>query len=155
MNAARWFVCQFPPMAWMLFEDEPCQPDNFRCNRVCPRIAKAEFGRRFFSGNFRWCFNGGAKWITQLAGVFPVGVVNAPQLIARLRSHGCAHVWQFTRNRLCEDVSATQNARTVRGMSEVWSVNTLWMCCEPNASIGCNPVSEEGLDLIFTLTLVE
>lgn len=78
-------------MARMFFEDEPCQPDNFWCNRVCPRIAKAEFGRRFFSGDFRWRFNGRAKWITQLAGVFPVGVVNAPELAARLRSHGCAH----------------------------------------------------------------
>ena len=107
-------------MAWMFFEDEPCQPDNFRCNRVCPRIAKAEFGRRFFSGDFRRCFNRRAKWITQLAGLFPVGVVNAPQLLARLRSHGCAHVWQFTRNRLREDVSATQNARTVRVMSRLW-----------------------------------
>ena len=74
-------------MARIFFEDEPCQPDNFRCNRVCPRIAKAEFGRRFFSGDFRRCFNRRAKWITQLAGVFPVGVVNAPQLLARLRSH--------------------------------------------------------------------
>ena len=104
-------------MAQMFFEDEMCQPDYFRRNRVCPRIAKAEFGRRFFSGDFRWRFNGRAKWITQLASVFPVGVVNAPQLLARLRSHGCAHAWQFTRNRLCEDVSATQNARTVRTVS--------------------------------------
>ena len=104
-------------MARMFFEDEPCQPDNFRCNRVCPRIAKAEFGRRFFSGEFRRRFDGGPKWITQLAGVFPVGVVNAPELTARLRSHSCAHAWQFTRNCLCEDVSATQNARTVRVMS--------------------------------------
>ena len=104
-------------MAQMFFEDEMCQPDYFRRNRVCPRIAKAEFGRRVFSANFRWRFNGRAKWITQLASMFPVGVVNAPQLLARLRSHGCAHAWQFTRNRLCEDVSATQNARTVRTVS--------------------------------------
>ena len=79
-------------MARMFFEDEPCQPDNFRCNRVCPRIAKAEFGRRFFSGDLRWRFDGRAKWITQLAGVFPVGVVNAPELFAgpqsRTRFHG-------------------------------------------------------------------
>lgn len=106
-------------MSRMFFEDEPCQPDDFRRNRVCPRIAKAEFGRRFFSGDFRGRFNGRAKWITQLAGVFPVGVVNAPELAARLRSHGCAHVWQFTRNRLCEDVSATQNTRTVRAASAI------------------------------------
>ena len=78
-------------MAQMFFEDEMCQPDYFRRNWVCPRIAKAEFGRRFFSGDFRWRFNGRAKWITQLASVFPVGVVNAPQLVARLQSRSRAH----------------------------------------------------------------
>ena len=51
-------------MPRMFFKDEPCQPHNFRCNRVCPRIVKAEFGRCFFSGNFRRRFNGRAKWIT-------------------------------------------------------------------------------------------
>ena len=84
-------MCEFLPMARIFFEDEPCQSDNFRCNRVCPRIAKAEVGRRFFSGDLRWRFDGRAKWITQLARMFPVGVVNAPELTARLRSHGCAH----------------------------------------------------------------
>jgi hypothetical protein len=101
-------------MARIFFEDEPCQPDNFRRDRVCPRIAKAAFGRRFFSGDFRWRFNGRAKWITQLAGVFPVGAVNAPELTARLRNHGCAHAWQFTTSSVSEDVSATQSAKTVR-----------------------------------------
>ena len=105
----------------MFFEDDPCQPDNFRCNRVCPRIAKAEFRGGFFSRDFRWRFNGRAKWITQLAGVFPVGVVNAPELIIRLRSHGCAHAWQFITRGDSEDVSATQNARSVREVSGVWS----------------------------------
>ena len=78
-------------MARIFFEDEPCQPDNFRRNRVSPRIAKAEFGRRFFSGDFRWRFNGRAKWITQLAGVFPVGVVDAPELGVRLGRRCCLH----------------------------------------------------------------
>lgn len=78
-------------MAWMFFEDEPCQPDNFRCNRVCPRIAKTEFRGSFFSGDFRWRFNGRAKWITQLAGVFPVGVVDAPELVAGTQGHCCFH----------------------------------------------------------------
>src|SRR5437773_5549449 len=111
-------------MAWILFEDGLCQGYNFRCNRVCPRIAKTEFRGSFFGGDFRWRFDGGAKWITQLAGVFPVGVINAPELTAWLRGHDCTHAWQFTRNRLGEDVSATQNARTVRGVSEAWSVES-------------------------------
>lgn len=51
-------------MTWMLFEDGPCERDNFRCNRVCPRIAKTEFCGGFFSGTFCWRFNGGAQWVT-------------------------------------------------------------------------------------------
>ncbi len=86
-----------------------------------PRITKAKLRGGFLGDEFVGGFDNRAKWITQLAGVFPVGVVDAPELTARLRSHGCAHVWQFTRNRLCEDVSATQNARTVRAVSGVWS----------------------------------
>lgn len=78
-------------MAWIPFEDSLCQGYNFRCNRVCPRIAKSELRGSFLSSEFRWRFNGGAKWITQLAGMFPVRVVNAPELTARLRSHVCAH----------------------------------------------------------------
>ena len=104
-------------MAWILFEDALCQDYNFRCNRVCPRIAKTEFRGSFFGGDFRWRFDGGAKWITQLARIFPVSVVNTPELTARLRSHGRAHAWQFITSGASEDVSATQNARTVRAVS--------------------------------------
>jgi hypothetical protein len=52
-------------MAQMFFENEICQPDYFRRNRMCPRIAKAEFCRRFLSGDFRWRFNGRAQWIRE------------------------------------------------------------------------------------------
>jgi hypothetical protein len=79
------------PMAWILFKDGLSQGYNFRCNRVRPRIAKAKFRSGFFGGEFCGRFNGGAKWITQLASIFPVGVVDAPQLAARLRSHVRAH----------------------------------------------------------------
>ena len=78
-------------MARILFEGEPCQPDNFRRNRVCPRVAKVEFRGSFFCGDFRWRFDSRAKWITQLAGVFPVGVVNAPELLAGLQSRNRFH----------------------------------------------------------------
>ena len=78
-------------MTWILSEDGLCQGYDFRCNRVRPRIAKAKFRSRFFSGDFRWRFNGGAKWITQLAGVFPVSVVNAPELLAGIQSRARFH----------------------------------------------------------------
>ena len=38
----------------------------------------------FLGNKFVGRFNHGAKWITHHAGIFPVGVVNAPQLVARL-----------------------------------------------------------------------
>ncbi len=94
-----------------------------------PRITKAKLRGGFLGNQFVGRFDNRAKWITQLAGVLPVGVVNAPELTARIRSHGCAHAWQFTRNRLCEDVSATQNARTVRGTSA-------WMQHEDSENVG-------------------
>ena len=78
-------------MAWILFEDALCQDYNFRCNRVRPRVVKAEFRGSIFGGDFRRRFNGRAKWITHLAGVFPVGVVNVPELVAWLRGHCCLH----------------------------------------------------------------
>ena len=47
-----------------------------------PRITKAKSSGSFFGGDFVGCFNDCAKWITQLASIFPVGVVNAPELLA-------------------------------------------------------------------------
>ena len=56
------------------------------------RVGEAKLRGSFLGVNFRWSFNGGAKWITQRAGMFPVGVVDAPQLLAglqsRVRFHG-------------------------------------------------------------------
>ena len=47
-----------------------------------PRITKAKLRGGFLGDEFVGCFNDRAKWITQLPGVFPVGVVNAPELLA-------------------------------------------------------------------------
>ena len=56
-----------------------------------PRITKAKLRGGFLGDEFVGRFDNRAQWITQLAGVFPVGVVNAPELAARLRSHVCAY----------------------------------------------------------------
>lgn len=69
-------------MSQLPFEYPLRQPCNFWCDLVRPWITETEFGSGFLSGDFRRCFNGGAKWITQLAGIFPVGVVNPPKLVA-------------------------------------------------------------------------
>ena len=78
-------------MASIFFEEGLCQGYNFRCNRVCPRIAKAEFFGSFFGGEFCWRFNGSAKWIARLARMFPVGVVDTPELPARSFRSARAH----------------------------------------------------------------
>ena len=56
-----------------------------------PRIAKAKSRGSFLGDEFVGRFDNRAKWITQLAGVFPVGVVDAPQLLAGLQSRARFH----------------------------------------------------------------
>lgn len=58
---------------------------------MCPRITKTKLRGGFLGDEFVGCFNDCSKWITQLAGVFPVGVVNAPQLLAGLQSRNRFH----------------------------------------------------------------
>jgi len=56
-----------------------------------PRITKAKSSGVFLGNKFVGRFDDRAKGVTQLAGVFPVGVVDAPQLIARLLSRARFH----------------------------------------------------------------
>ncbi len=56
-----------------------------------PRITKAKLRVGFLGGKFVECFNDCSKRITQLAGIFPVGVVNAPELLAGLQSRNRFH----------------------------------------------------------------
>jgi hypothetical protein len=64
----------------------------FGSDRMRPRITKAKSSGGLLGDEFSGRFNNGAKWITQLAGMFPVGMVNAPELLAglqsRVRFHG-------------------------------------------------------------------
>ncbi len=70
-----------------------------------PRITKSKSRGGFLGDEFVGRFNDRAKWITQLTGVFTVGVVYSPQLLAGLQScarfHGdsspeikCAKMYQ-------------------------------------------------------------
>jgi acyl-CoA hydrolase len=54
-------------------------------------FTESKSGGFLLGGELGGRFNHGAKWITHHAGIFPVGVVNAPQLIARLQSRVRAH----------------------------------------------------------------
>jgi len=58
-----------------------------------PRIAEAKPHCSFLGGEFCSRFNYGAQWITNLAGVFTISVVDAPELIPWLgcQSRSCAH----------------------------------------------------------------
>ena len=56
-----------------------------------PRFAEAESRGGFLGGNFGRCFDNGTERITHHAGILPVRMVNAPELVARLKSHGRAH----------------------------------------------------------------
>ena len=56
-----------------------------------PRFTEAESRRSFLGGKFGGGFDDRTEWITHYAGILPVSVVNAPQLVARLQSRGRAH----------------------------------------------------------------
>jgi hypothetical protein len=56
-----------------------------------PRITKTKLRGGFLGDEFSGRCKDRAKWITQLAGVFPVGVVDAPELLAGLQSRDCFH----------------------------------------------------------------
>jgi len=58
---------------------------------VRPRLAESEACGGFLGSEFVWSFDNRAQWITQDVGVFPVGVVDAPQLVGRLLRRARTH----------------------------------------------------------------
>ena len=58
---------------------------------VRPRRLESESAGSFLGGAFRGRFNYRAQRIAEETGIFPVGVVDAPELIAWTRSRGRAH----------------------------------------------------------------
>ena len=58
---------------------------------MCPRFTESESGGSFLGCELCGSFNHGAKWITHHAGIFPVGMVNAPELLAGLQSRNRFH----------------------------------------------------------------
>jgi hypothetical protein len=45
----------------------------------------------FLGDEFAGCFNDRPQWITQLMGIFAVGMVNPPELMTGLLNHGLVH----------------------------------------------------------------
>jgi hypothetical protein len=91
MDAARCFVCEILPVSWPTFLKPLCAPQLLGRDWMRPRITKAKSSGSFLGDEFVGRFDDRAKWVTHLAGVFPVGVVDAPQLIARLLSPARFH----------------------------------------------------------------
>jgi hypothetical protein len=58
---------------------------------VRPGVVETESGSGFLGSLFGGGFDNRAKWIAHLAGILTVRVVDAPQLVSRLQSRGCAH----------------------------------------------------------------
>lgn len=87
------FVREFLAVSWPAFVKPLCLFGLFGTDGMRPGITEAKPDRSFLGGEFCWRFDYGAQWITNLAGVFAIGVIDAPELIARLRcqSRGCAH----------------------------------------------------------------
>jgi len=85
-------VREFLPVTWAAFGMPLCLPCRYRIDWIRPRITKSKLRGGFLGDEFAGRFNNRAQWITQLAGVFPVGVVNSPESLARLewrsRFHG-------------------------------------------------------------------
>lgn len=56
-----------------------------------PRFAEPETRGNLFGGGLGGCFDNSPERITHDAGVFPVGMVDAPELTGRLLSRARAH----------------------------------------------------------------
>src|SRR5437016_3889368 len=111
----RLSPCSFP------LRKPQCLFGLFGSDRVRPWRFKAESACSFLGGAFCGCFDNGAEGIAHQTGVFAVGIIDAPKLVAGFRSQSrCrAHGAQFSTTGACEDVSATQNARTVPGLTRL------------------------------------
>ena len=79
-----------PRLSFPLRKPE-CLLGLFDSDRIRPWRFKPEFACGFLSSAFGGCFNDRAQRIAQETCIFPVGVVNAPELIAWARRRGRAH----------------------------------------------------------------
>ena len=82
---------EFLPVSGAALVKPLCVPQFVGTDRMRPRITKAKLCGGFLGNEFVGCLNDRAKGITQLAGIFPVDVVNAPELLAGLQSRNRFH----------------------------------------------------------------
>ena len=82
---------EFLPVSRTALVKPLCVSHFVGTDRMRQRITKAKLRGGFLGDEFVGCFNNRAKWITQLMGIFPVGVVNAPELLAGFQSRNRFH----------------------------------------------------------------
>ena len=83
---------EFLPVARPLLRQPLRAVHLFAADRMRPRFAEAESRGGFLGGELGGRFNNRSQRIAHHAGVFPVGVVDAPDLVAWL--------WRATRRRI-------------------------------------------------------
>jgi hypothetical protein len=84
-------VREFPAVSLPTFVKPLCVSHFFGSDWMRPRITKSKSRGGFLGDELVGRFDNRAKWVTQLAGVFPVGVVNAPELLAGLQTRARFH----------------------------------------------------------------
>jgi hypothetical protein len=75
-----------------VFLNHLCSLRFFTRHGMRPRLAESESRGGFLGGEFGGGFNKRAQWIAHQAGVFPVRVVDAPELVTGLLSRVRAHL---------------------------------------------------------------
>jgi hypothetical protein len=78
-------------MPWATLLRSLCARCCLGIDRVRPRITKSKLRGSFLGVEFAGCFNDRAQRITQLTGIFAVGMVNPPKLVAWLLNRALVH----------------------------------------------------------------
>ena len=78
-------------MFWAAFLKPLCAPCCQGIDRVRPRITKTKLRGSLLGDELVGGFDDRAQWITQLTGIFAVGVVNPSELVAALLNRALVH----------------------------------------------------------------
>lgn len=85
------FVCEILSVSWSALVRPLRSRDLFGSDGMCPRIAKPKSCSGLLGDEFVGRFDNRADWIAYHAGVFPVGVIDSPELLAGLQSRARFH----------------------------------------------------------------
>lgn len=119
---------------------------------MCPRVAKTKSSREFLSSDLGGSFNHRSERIAQLTGVFPVGVIDAPKLISRLRRQNWCRVHAAIEHdaasrqvRIAHFLAASIDDGALRGTIGGNVSSTKWMPLAPNGGNKYARRSQQGI----------